>query len=121
MARVLLVDDEADILQALKMLIEDELGFDVVTCQDARTALNLIADADLRAVVSDYRMPGMDGLTFLTAVHARNPGLATGMMTAYADPDLERAAVEQAGVAFFVPKPIDLDAFVTLVRDVAAA
>lgn len=66
---VLCVDDEPDILEQAKIFLEKEVdGLDVETATSAGEALNLLEEKDFDAVVSDYRMPEMDGLEFLEVV-----------------------------------------------------
>lgn len=116
---LLLVDDEADILQAVADYLEMELDdVRVLQAPHARRALEILEDSDVALVISDFRMPGMDGLEFLVEVHRRRPELPTIMMTAYPDDGLEKAARDVAGVRRFLPKPLDLDSFVTSVQEV---
>lgn len=68
-----------------------------------------------RAIVTDIRMPGMDGLQLLESVHALHPTLPVIIMTAYAD--LDRAVAAFQGGAFeYLPKPFDVDDAVSIVR-----
>lgn len=63
--RILAVDDEADILELNKMFLERSGELEVQCCASVREALGLLASMDFDAVVSDYQMPGVDGISFL--------------------------------------------------------
>jgi|GEM_PF-2163701 len=65
---VLLVDDEQDVLELTKLFLEREDGFKVETALSAEKGLELLAENDFDAVVSDYKMPKMNGLGLLKAV-----------------------------------------------------
>ena len=70
--RILCVDDEPMVLKSLAATLRKH--FEVITAVGAHAALDLLAhEPDLRAVISDYRMPGMDGGAFLTLVRERFP------------------------------------------------
>src|SRR5690606_14178707 len=81
---ILIIDDDADLLAAASDWLEVS-GFAVTAVSDPRTALERIARADPDVVVSDIRMPGLDGMTLLPQVLALNPGLPVVMMTGPGD------------------------------------
>ena len=105
--RVLVVDDEPSVLLTLAGNLEIE-GFEVVEADSALRALELIEHERFDLVLSDVRMPGMDGVTLLRKVHERRPELPVILMTAFA---LESAIAEaiHAGVFTVLPKPLDLE------------
>ena len=78
-ARILVVDDEPEITGLLRSMLESA-GWEVATAESAAVALELLEMARFDAVVSDLRMPDMDGVTFWSAVSARVPGLARRML-----------------------------------------
>lgn len=104
--KVLLVDDEPDILESLKGLIEEGLpGTKVVTCRSGRTALELLSrSSGVHLLVSDFKMPEMDGLAFLAEARRRYPYIPRVMLTAYPSPDLEAKARDEASVDAFLSK-----------------
>jgi DNA-binding NtrC family response regulator len=115
---LLLVDDEEDILKAVSAYLEMELDdVRVLVAPNAKEGLEILDHGDIALVVSDFRMPGMDGLEFLVEVHRRCPDVPTIMMTAYADEHVERSARQDAGVHLFLPKPLDLDSFVAAIKE----
>src|SRR5437868_8014067 len=81
--RILCVDDEPELLAALALNLRRR--FDVVTAESAVRALELLADGPFAAVMSDLRMPGMDGAELLAACRVRSPRTVRLMLTGSAD------------------------------------
>jgi PAS domain S-box-containing protein len=69
---LLCVDDDPNILEVLKQYFEQKPDFSVFTCTTPAEALGLISQYQFDAIISDYTMPGMDGITFLKEVRAQN-------------------------------------------------
>ena len=81
-ARILIVDDEP----IKRVVLEDELGaagYSVVTAANPMDAARELAKSTFEVVVTDLRMPGQDGLSFLREVKRQNPAQAAIVMTAY--------------------------------------
>jgi two-component system NtrC family sensor kinase len=78
-SRVLVVDDEAEIADLMRTVLEGA-GFDVATAESGAVALELLAEARFDAIVSDVRMPDIDGAALWRAVSARQPHLARRML-----------------------------------------
>lgn len=115
-ARVLIVDDEPDIVASLVGLLEAELeGVRAEGAFSGEAALQVLANEAIDLVVSDFRMPGMDGLELLARVGERWPGVPTVLVSAYADEGLARQAEAAGDVRLFMPKPLAMDAFVQAV------
>lgn len=115
---VLVVDDEPDILGSFKTFVEGCLsGVKVLTATSAEEALEILDVADPALVVSDLRMPGMDGLAFLTEVAQRRPKTSRILMTAYPDLDAVMDAKNMADVDRFLTKPVEPMDVVSLVYD----
>ena len=74
-ARVLVVDDEAEIADLMRAVLEGA-GYDVATAESGAVALELLAEARFDAIVSDVRMPDLDGAALWRAVRVRQPHLA---------------------------------------------
>jgi CheY-like chemotaxis protein len=90
--RILLVDDEAALLSSMRRQLTSR--FIVETETDPVAALDRIGDLDgLAVVVSDMRMPGMDGATFLSHVCARWPDITRILLTGFAEVDSAIAAI----------------------------
>ncbi|MGR9115179.1 MAG: response regulator [Gammaproteobacteria bacterium] len=100
--KILLVDDEVNILRALSRLLKD---YPTTTATSAEEALMLAKDAEFDLVISDYRMPGMDGVSFLTEMRRLQPDSVRIILTGYADIDGLQNAINDAAVFRFINKP----------------
>ncbi len=109
--RILIVDDEPDMLQLLKRSLEPDLKCRVLTAGSGREALELLSADGADLVLADIKMPGMDGLTLLARIRERRPELTVLMMTAYGSIDTAVEAMKQ-GAYDFITKPFDHDALV---------
>ncbi len=106
--RVLIVDDEPDILESLSILLESSMdGVTVVTVESAEEGLKALAEQDLDLIISDFKMPGMDGLEFLRRASRSNPDLPRILMTAFPDLQIAVDAINQASIETFFAKPLD--------------
>ncbi len=101
--RVLVVEDDPD-MRALLEEILDEGGFRTVGAADALTALITLLQGGADVMITDWKMPAMDGLTLLHSVRRCAPGLPVVFITAFAHPELRRRALE-GGARSFLPKP----------------
>jgi CheY-like chemotaxis protein len=112
---MLAVDDEPDILEGFAMLLEGNLRVHVVTATSGAEGLRILENTPVDLVISDYRMPGMDGCAFLERAHRMAPEVPLVMVTAYPDEDLERRALD-IGVRGFLSKALDPEALVEEIR-----
>ena len=111
-ARVLIVDDDPAVLRALPEALRIRMdGVTVDAADSATAALNRIASWDYDAIVTDIKMPGMDGLELLTEIRTQWPDIPTLMITGHAEHDLVVHAL-RGGAFDFIQKPIDRDYFV---------
>jgi DNA-binding NtrC family response regulator len=114
--RVLVIDDDPGLLQALPGSLRLRMrGVTVETADSAATALQRIAARDYDAIVTDIKMPGMDGLALLAEIRARRPDTPTLMITGHGDYDLAVRAL-RGGAYDFIQKPIDRDHFAASLR-----
>jgi two-component system, OmpR family, response regulator MprA len=118
MAKVLLVDDEPDILLMLRMSFEDE-GHEVVMAADGRMGLERLAEQRPDIVVLDMMMPVVDGWGVLEAMHLQADSTPVIVVSAKSDPRDCRRALELGAVEYVV-KPFDLDRLLELVSEVLA-
>ena len=112
LAHVLIVDDDPALLQALPEALRLRMdGLTVDTADSAAVALERIAARDYNAIVTDIKMPGMDGFALLDEIRARQPDTPTLMITGHGERALAIAALRK-GACDYVQKPIDRDYFV---------
>lgn len=83
-ARILLVDDNANGLKARKTLLE-ELGYRIATACCGDDALELFAPQKFDLLVTDYKMPRMDGLELISRIRKKTPGLPIILVSGYVD------------------------------------
>ena len=111
MPELLVIDDDVRLLRALgELLRSSSIGAAVSTASSAEAALALVNEHDYDAIVSDIRMPRMDGLTLMGKIHERRPDTPILLMTGQGDHGLGVQALN-AGAYAFIPKPIDTDIF----------
>lgn len=113
MSRIMLVDDEESILKALKRVLRaapcsyggKSFALEVSTFSSPLAALEHARHEPYDLFVSDYRMPGMDGIEFLKATKAIQPDAARLILSGYADLNALVRAVNEVGIERFVGKP----------------
>lgn len=104
MPHILLVDDEENILHALQRLFKRD-GYEVESYTNATEALKRARAAEFDLVMSDYRMPGMDGVFFLTALKQIQPHAMRLLVSGYTDLDALLGAINEAQIFHFIAKP----------------
>lgn len=117
-SKILVVDDE----EVLTTLICDyfeyhESGIVPIVTNDPHQVLSILEEnKDIRLILSDFRMPGINGLELLLRVKARYPNMLFVMMTGYGTQELKKAGL-QRGAIRYVEKPIDLVELSELIRE----
>ena len=102
--KILLVDDDPKVLDALRAMLRGR--FNVSTALGAETGLQMLRSAGpFAVVVSDFKMPGMNGVEFLSLAREISPCTVRVMLTGYADMDTAVAAVNTGEVFRFHTKP----------------
>lgn len=121
MYRVVLVDDERLIIRGLSTVVPwKELGCDVVgAAYDGMTGLSLIRKERPDIVLTDIRMPNMDGLAMLAALKSEFPRMQTSVLTAYRDFDYAREAIH-LGVCRYLLKPSNMGELNEAIRQMTA-
>ncbi len=105
METILVVDDEKNYLFVLSAVLEDE-GYEVLTAQGGHEALEIQKSSDLDLILSDMKMPAMDGIELLENIKALDPDLPMIMMTAHGTIDKAVEAM-QKGAYSYILKPFD--------------
>lgn len=104
---LLLVDDEPAVLQALRRMFRNET-YEIRTAESAAAALELFdSSSSVRVVISDYRMPGMNGVEFLKEVYRRSPETVRIILSGFADRANLQEALLQGRIYKYLPKPWD--------------
>lgn len=114
MYRIMLVDDKENILKALRRALSGlrietgdgkEKGLHVETFSSPKAALERASYSSFDLVISDYRMPEINGVDFLKALRVLQPNIARLILSGYADLDSLIRAINDAGIARFIAKP----------------
>jgi PAS domain S-box-containing protein len=115
-ARILVVDDDVPMLRAISEMIAMRMEqVTVETCDSTAAALERITAIDYDVIVSDIKMPVMDGLKLMEQVLKIRPTTPTLLITGHGDHDLGVHALN-AGAYAFIEKPIDRDFFVSWLK-----
>jgi two-component system, NtrC family, response regulator AtoC len=106
MPEILIVEDEAKMRRLLELNLGED-GFTTLSAEDAETGLKLLRENSVDLVVTDLKLPGMNGLDFLQAVKRQNAALPVVVMTAFGSVETAVEAMK-AGAADYVLKPFSL-------------
>jgi len=101
---VLFVDDEVNILKAIKRLLRHE-PMNVLTATDPAEALEIMRDTPAQVVVTDQRMPTMSGVEFLSAVREQHADVVRMMLTGYTEMNIAVDAINQGEIYRLITKP----------------
>jgi len=114
MANILIVDDEQSYRQLLSLVFESD-GHKVRTAMNGREALELQRSESADVVISDVRMPDMDGIELLRALRETEPDTGVVLMTAFASVETAREAFK-LGADDFITKPFDVEELKLIVK-----
>src|SRR5881392_206190 len=115
---VLLVDDDPDLLKLISLRLSSA-GYTVQTAASGETALSALAVARPNVVVTDLKMPGIDGMALFEAIHRSHPTLPVIILTAHGTiPDAVSAT--ERGVFGFLTKPYDAEELLAQVEGALA-
>ena len=107
MKHVLIVEDEKTVqLTLLDGLRKYEKDFRVLTAENGKVAKEVIEKLPVDLVVTDLKMPGMDGFELLSLIRKDHPYIPVIVMTAFGNPELEKW-LESVGIFAYLEKPID--------------
>ncbi len=113
---LLFVDDEASILSSLRRLFRPH-GYRILTAGSGAEGLGVLEKETVDLIISDMRMPEMDGAQFLEQVRGRWPGVVRILLTGYADIASTIAAINRGEIYRYIAKPWDDNEIVLTVRD----
>lgn len=103
---ILVVDDEELFIEYIKSMLSGE-SYNVVTASNGKQGLEILKKQSVNLVISEYKIPLMNGLEFLEKVRIIYPDILTVMVTDQADINLAIKAINEAGVYKFLLKPWD--------------
>src|ERR1700727_1489657 len=106
MSAILIVEDEAKMRRLLELNLGDD-GFTTFSAGDAETGLKLLREHAIDLIVTDLKLPGMNGLEFLQTVKRQNAALPVVVMTAFGSVETAVEAMK-AGASDYVLKPFSL-------------
>lgn len=117
MKQVLIVDDETRLLQSIEAGLKDYNDeFRVITASNGKEALRHLQKEPIDLVVTDLRMPEMDGFELLAYLSNAHPFMPNLVMTAFATPEIEER-LNVAGTSKLLEKPIDIERLVSAIRE----
>ena len=114
---IVIVDDEELVVTSLQTFLDLETPYRTVTFTSAKVALQHIQDHDVGLVISDYLMPEMDGITFLSQVRELKPDIPRIILTGYADKENAIKAINQVGLFQYIEKPWENEDLRVIVRN----
>jgi two-component system response regulator HydG/two-component system response regulator AtoC len=117
--RILLVEDEVNVLKVLSTALKKE-KFDVESAISGEDALVVMKNNKFDLVLTDYKLPGMNGETLLETIKSHDASLPVVLLTAYGTIDLAVNAMKK-GAYTFLTKPVNLHLLLTTIRDAIRA
>ena len=106
--KILVIDDEMDMLMMLRMLIEDNTDHSVETTNNPSEGLKRLSDESFDLVITDLKMPGIDGMELFAEIRKSVPHLPVILITAYGSQEVADEAIRE-GISDFITKPFKKD------------
>jgi len=114
---ILLLDDEVMVVTTLQALLQLETPYRVLSFSEPAKALAALEQEPVDVIISDFMMPGMDGVTFLKHARERWPLVSRILLTGYADKENAIRAINEAGLYYYLEKPWDNDHLKLVIRN----
>lgn len=104
MAKILIIDDEPDMLKLLSMILREKTTYEVTTTNNPVEAVELAKQGGFDLVISDLKMPGLDGMEIIDAVKKVDEDIPVIIITAFASVESASEAIQKGGFDF-ITKP----------------
>ncbi len=114
---ILILDDEEMVTTSLRNLFRLQTNYNTIVYASPEEALAEATDKPVDLVISDYLMPGMDGISFLTRYKELQPQAIRVLLTGYADKENAIKAINTVGLYQYVEKPWDNDNLLMIVKN----
>ncbi len=98
--KILIVDDEPDMLKLLSMILREKTPYEITTTNNPIEALELAKKGTFDLVISDLKMPGLDGLELIDAIKRVDADIPIIIITAYGTVESAAEAMQKGGVRF---------------------
>jgi DNA-binding NtrC family response regulator len=102
--KILIVDDEPDMLKLLSMILREKTPYEISTTNNPLEAIELAKKSDFDLVISDLKMPGIDGIELIDAIKRLNEDIPIIIITAYGTVESATEAIQKGGFDF-ITKP----------------
>ncbi|MGD9238416.1 MAG: response regulator [Desulfobacterales bacterium] len=106
--RILVIDDEPDMLMLMSMIIEENTDWKVETTNNPSEGLKMVMENDYSLIIADLKMPGLDGMEVFEELKEMKPDIPVIIITAYGSLEIADEA-RKKGVADFITKPFRKD------------
>ncbi|MGH7467877.1 MAG: response regulator [Longimicrobiales bacterium] len=114
---VMLLDDEVMVATTLKALLQLETSYRILSFNEPGHALAALEQESVDVIVSDFMMPGMDGIAFLKRARELRPVATRVLLTGYADKENAIRAINEAGLYYYLEKPWDNEHLKLIIRN----
>lgn len=114
---ILIVDDDPIVTETLELVLGEETAWKIAAFNHPHDALRSLKQREYEVVVSDFVMPGMDGIEFLKQVRETQPTTCRILLTGYADKQNAIRAINEAGLYYYFEKPWENDLLVMVLRN----
>ncbi len=114
MDKVLIAEDDANMLDFIATALEDyrqQHQFEIITAKNGKEAIAILEKTPVSLLITDIRMPEVDGLDLLAYVNEKHPATPCFVMTAYKISESTRRLTEDSLILHFFPKPFKIDLF----------
>jgi len=103
-ARILVIDDEVDMLSLIRLILTEKTDYEVVTTNNPLSVSDLLNEKKFDVIVTDLKMPIMDGMDVVDAIRKQDPLVPIVIITAYGSVDSAEEAVKK-GAFDYITKP----------------